>query len=325
MTWGCGGLWRGSVWGRELHTPSTTLSTTIDRGLFVTASLPPASPSSCLCRLPCAPFLLRFFRRGLGGRQHWSPSLGASPLGGRCLYSPLECNAVVLAVHLYPLRTTGHTPYPGTPTLSHTGVPYTLGHVTSPCGADVSPAGPDGRCALAAAPHWARTAVRAVGSAPCEARWAPPRPGATKCRWPTVAVVSRLLAAAQAGPMRSLWGAGGLTPPLRFHAGVPLCLSGVRSRPALSSRLLVPVSPAPPLSRPLSWGRSPARIRPPVAPCFMCIRCWRCGSRCCSARPRLWPCWGRGLGAGSCFPSSCLFYSAHRAHEAGISVGYGTD
>ena len=53
---------------------------------------------------------------------------------------------------------------------------------------------PDGRCALPAAPHRARTAVRAVGSALGQAHWPPPQAGATSGRWPTVPGVTHLIA-----------------------------------------------------------------------------------------------------------------------------------
>ena len=49
----------------------------------------------------------------------------------------------------------------------------------SPCGTVMSLACPDGRCALPAAPRWARTAVRAVGSALGQAHWSPTQAGAT--------------------------------------------------------------------------------------------------------------------------------------------------
>ena len=52
----------------------------------------------------------------------------------------------------------------------------------SPCGTGVSLACPDGRCALPAVPPWARTAIRAVGSAHGQAHWSPPQAGATAGR-----------------------------------------------------------------------------------------------------------------------------------------------
>ena len=56
------------------------------------------------------------------------------------------------------------------------------GSLGSPCGTGASLACPDGRCALPAAPRWARTAVRAVGSALRQAHWSPPQAGATAGR-----------------------------------------------------------------------------------------------------------------------------------------------
>ena len=67
----------------------------------------------------------------------------------------------------------------------------------------VSFAYPDGQCALPAAPHRTRTAVRAVGSAPGQAHWPPPQAGATSGRWPTVLGVTDLIACAQVGPIRT--------------------------------------------------------------------------------------------------------------------------
>ena len=62
---------------------------------------------------------------------------------------------------------------------------------------------PDGRCALPAAPHRTRTAVRAVGSAPGQAHWPPPQASATSGRWPSVPGVTHLIARAQMGPIRT--------------------------------------------------------------------------------------------------------------------------
>ena len=56
------------------------------------------------------------------------------------------------------------------------------GSLGSPRGTGASLACPDGRCALPAAPRWARTAVRAVGSALGQAHWSPPQAGATAGR-----------------------------------------------------------------------------------------------------------------------------------------------
>ena len=56
------------------------------------------------------------------------------------------------------------------------------GSLGSPRVTGASLACPDGRCALPAAPRWARTAVRAVGSALGQAHWSPPQAGATAGR-----------------------------------------------------------------------------------------------------------------------------------------------
>ena len=56
------------------------------------------------------------------------------------------------------------------------------GSLGSPRGTGASLACPDGRCALPAAPRWARTAVRAVGSALGQAHWSSPQAGATAGR-----------------------------------------------------------------------------------------------------------------------------------------------
>ena len=69
--------------------------------------------------------------------------------------------------------------------LPHTGARYTVGHWRSPCGAGVSLARPDKKCALPAAPHRTQTALR---PSPCAC--------GTLGRWPTVSGVSRLIAAA---------------------------------------------------------------------------------------------------------------------------------
>ena len=209
-TWGA--VWLGAVWGRGLHTLSTTLRTTIDTGLFTSAlvSPPPVSPLLSLPVPLCPPsFLGRRLGGGKGG-VHRSTSLGVSLWGGWCSHSPSGCNTVVRAMHLYPPRTNGCASYPGTPAVPHTGVRYIVGHQRSPCRADVSLAGPDGQCVLPTTPHLARNAIHALGTAPWQAHWPPPQAGASMGRWPAVPGVSRVLALAQAGPIRS---AGGLPNP----------------------------------------------------------------------------------------------------------------
>ena len=237
---------------------------------------PPRPPLAVFAGSPVPPFL-SWSTPGWGvGCQHWSPSLGVSPWGGRCLHSPSGCNTIVRAVHLYPLRTNGHTLYPSTLAVPHTGVRYTVGHRRSPCGADVSLAGPDGRCALPAAPHWARTAVRAVGSAPCQAHWPPPGAGATMGRYPPVLGVSRLLAAAQAGPIRSPGpppNPAGQVPCRRPPVGIGCSFAGPRCPHAFGARLPRPSSP---LLGSVSAPPHPAS-RVPIAPCVVCVRrgvCW---------------------------------------------------
>ena len=115
---------------------------------------------------------------------------------------------------------------------------------------------PDGRCALPAAPHWARTAVRAFRSAPCQAHWPHPRAGATMGRWPTVLGVSRPIASPQAGPMRSPGGGGGganLSGQVPCQRPPCAALVFALSVPAFSASVALAPPPAFPLSRfPLS-------------------------------------------------------------------------
>ena len=142
-----------------------------------------------------------------GGRQHWSSSLGLTPWGGPMLALPVRGQRCCTG------RPFAYASYKGTCVVArYTGcsphrVQYTVGHWRSPCGAGAALASPDGRCALPAAPHWARTALRAVGSALCQAHWAPLRAGATLGYWLTVPRLSRLIVAAQTGPIRSPVGA----------------------------------------------------------------------------------------------------------------------
>ena len=153
------------------------------------------------------------------------------------------------------------------------------GSLGSPCGIGTSLAYPDGRCALPAAPHRTRTAVRAVGSALGQAHWPPPQAGATSGRWPTVPGVTHLIACAQVGPIRSPGGAPnprGRVPHQRL------------------SRALVTPAPPRPLRRwslPLAFvprgvplSRAPCRA-PWPPPCPVCPCClpllWRVGVLCC--------------------------------------------
>ena len=109
---------------------------------------------------------------------------------------------------------------------SHRGRVH-CGSQGSACGTCVSLACPDGRCALPAAPRWARTAVRAVGSALGQAHWSPPQAGATAGRCPTVLGVSHLIAV---GPILSPGG------PQTPEVGSLACVScgPLSSRPLLS-------------------------------------------------------------------------------------------
>ena len=102
-----------------------------------------------------------------------------------------------------------------------------------------------------------------MGSDPRQAHWPPPRAGATMGRWPTVPSVSHLIASAQAGPIWSPGGGGGLTPRTRSAASVPrvlLCLF-----PALSASA-APSSPAFSLSLPPVFPPLPPPLVFPVLP-----------------------------------------------------------
>ena len=170
-----------------------------------------------------------------------------------------------------------------------------MGHRRTPCGADQTLAGPDGRCALPVVPLSTRIAVRAAGSAPCQAEWLAPRAGATMGRWPTVLGVSHLLASAQAGPILSR---GGVNPSSQVPCRRTSVGVRVLSTACTILTLAAPVSPPPPPSAPLLGSVStppcPASSFP-VAPCFGRVRCWCVGSRHrLSARPScgLWLCCG---------------------------------
>ena len=96
--------------------------------------LPPGSVALCVAPLVPAPGLpglwwvcQRVGWGGVGFEAGSSPIPCCFPLGGRCLHSPSECNAVVLAVDLYPPRTKGPASQPGTPAVPHTGPGYTFG------------------------------------------------------------------------------------------------------------------------------------------------------------------------------------------------------
>ena len=144
---------------------------------------------------------------GGGGGLHWSPPLGVIPWGRRCLHSPSRCNAVVRAVHLYPPRTNGHPSKPGTPEVPHTRVRYTgvrggalvrQARLLPASMDDVSNPQP----LTGHERQYTSQAVRCVGPI-----GHPPGGCATVGRWPMLPRVSRLIACAQTGPIRSPgWG-----------------------------------------------------------------------------------------------------------------------
>ena len=82
----------------------------------------PPPPSSLPRRLACcSPGALSGTTRAVVGVRWgwlgggglmlaWVPFPGVFPLGGRCLHASSECNSVVRAVHLYPLRINGPAP-----------------------------------------------------------------------------------------------------------------------------------------------------------------------------------------------------------------------
>ena len=110
------------------------------------------------------------------------PSPGVSPWGGPMLALPVRVELCCTGRPFVPARYTwtcsvarysSHSPHRGR---------VHCGSQGSACGIGVSLACPDGRCALPTAPRWARTAVRAVGSALGQAHWSPPQAGATAGR-----------------------------------------------------------------------------------------------------------------------------------------------
>ena len=170
------------------------------------------------------------------------------------MHSPSGCNSVVRARPFVP------APYKWTCVVSryvgpspHRGRVH-CGSLGSPCGLGTSLAYPDGRCALPAAPHRTRTAVRAVGSALGQAHWPPPQAGATSGRWPTVPGVTHLIARAQMGPIRTPGGPPnprGRVPHQRCSRAlvtppppVGPCLPAFIPRGADPGPLLCPLAPA---------------------------------------------------------------------------------
>ena len=141
----------------------------------------------------------------------------------------------------------------------------------SPCGIGTSLAYPDGRCALPAAPHRTRTAVRAVGSALGQAHWPPPQAGATSGRWPTVPGVTHLIACAQVGPIRTPGGGPnprGRVPHQRFSRAL-VTPAPPRSLRCLSLPSCFRPQGRPPVPRPLPCPPGPrhAPSAPAVCPC----------------------------------------------------------
>ena len=160
------------------------------------------------------------------------------------------------------------------------------GSLGSPCGIGASLAYPDGRCALPAAPHRTRTAVRAVGSALGQAHWPPPQAGATSGRWPTVLGVTHLIACAQVGLIRTP-GGGGQTPEVGYLTSVFCGLLPPQPPPVRCG-----VGPCLPASFPrgVPLSRAPCRafwfLPCPVCPCCLPLL-WRVGVLCffCSFLP----------------------------------------
>ena len=148
-------------------------------------------------------------------------------------------------------------PTPGSGTLWVSG---------SPCGIGTSLAYPDGRCALPAAPHRTRTAVRAVESALGQAHWPPPQAGATSGRWPTVPGVTHLIACAQVGPIRTPGGPpnpGGRVPHQRPSRAL-VTPAPPRSLRCWSLPPCFRPQGRPPVPRPLPCPLAPAMSRLPL-------------------------------------------------------------
>ena len=202
---------------------------------------------------------------GLVARQGWGggapdagsgPSLREFPHGGAdactprqgvtLLYGPSICTR---SVQMDLRRNQVRRPFP------YRGRVH-CGSLGSPCGIGASLAYPDGRCALPAAPHRTRTAVRAVGSALGQAHWPPPQAAATSGRWPTVPGVTHLIACAQVGPIRTPGG-----PP------------NPRGRVPHQRLLRALVTPPPPRSL-RCWSLPPSfrpQGRPPVPRPLLCF------------------------------------------------------
>ena len=155
---------------------------------------------------------------------HWGADACTAPQGRPFVPAPYKWTCAVT-------RYVGPSPHRGR---------VHCGYLGSPCGIDTSLAYPDGRCALPAAPHRTRTAVRAVGSALGQAHWPPPQAGATSGRWLTVPGVTHFFACAQVGPIRT---PGGGPKPLRSGTS-PASFAGSPAPPQFAA-LLVPACQLP--------------------------------------------------------------------------------
>ena len=196
----------------------------------------------------------------------------------------------------------------------------------------------DGRCALPAAPHRTRTAVRAVGSALGQAHWPPPQAGATSGRWPTVPGVTHLIACAQVGPIPTPGGPPnprGRVPHQRLFAGS--CHPNSPPFVAVFVPAFLPSSPgASPCPAPLAVPPGPRHVpsAPAVCPCsgvlvsfvvfFFCFFSVPCPPPCHLAfsslsSPFSWV--GGGVGRGGGGLAVRPIAQARRKHGAGMWRG----
>ena len=195
--------------------------------------LPPVSPPRC------APWFNPVVG-GLVARQGWGggvpdagsgPSLRELPHGGAdactprvgvtLLYGPSICTRSV-QMDLRRNQVRRPFPTPGWGTLWVSGESLR-----------------DRRCALPAAPHRTRTAVRAVGSALGQAHWPPPQARAASGRWPTVPGVTHFIACAQLKPIQT---PGGALKPLRSGTSPASFAGSCHPAPPLFAAALVPAS-----------------------------------------------------------------------------------
>ena len=161
-------------------------------GLLVVVC-PPVAPFACPPPSLSLPRRLGRCSPGASSRLWWvgaggvldagsGPFPWCFPLGGPVLALPVRVYLCCTGRPFVPARykwTCSVARYVGRS--PHRGQVH-CGSQGSPCGVGVSLACPDGRCALPAAPRWALTAVRAVGSALGQAHWSPPQAGATAGR-----------------------------------------------------------------------------------------------------------------------------------------------